>query len=267
MSFAERYGPWAVIAGASEGVGRALARQIAAQGVNCVLVARREGPLQKAAQEIARETGMECVTAAIDLSAPDAHARIVEAVGSREVGLYVSSAGADTNGSRFLDAEIGAWRDLVQRNVVEVMESCHHFGRLMRKRGRGGLLLVNSYAAYGGGGFIATYAGTKAFELCFAEGLWAELRDHGVDMLTLVLHMTDTPMLRDLVARSGMPFPETAANPEDVARFGLERLGRGPIANWGMADDEATMAPSAASRREKILAMEKYNKLIYGEEA
>ena len=95
MSFSEHYGPWAVIAGASEGTGRAFARQAAAKGINCILIARREGPLASLADEIRATSRVECVTAAIDLAASDAFGQIVDAVGKREVGLFISNAGSD----------------------------------------------------------------------------------------------------------------------------------------------------------------------------
>src|SRR5262245_38258330 len=98
-TFANKYGPWAIVAGASEGVGRALARKVAAHGVHCILVARRAEPLAELAAQIRTESGVECVPASIDLAKPDAFDRILAAVGSREVGLYVSNAGADPNGS------------------------------------------------------------------------------------------------------------------------------------------------------------------------
>jgi hypothetical protein len=146
MRFAERYGPWAVVMGASEGTGREFARQIAAQGVPSILIARREGPLEALAREIREANGIECITAAIDLAAPEALGRIVEAVGDREIGLFVSNAGSDPNGSFFLDRELSAWTELVQRNVMTMMQCSHHFAGPMRARGRGGLLLVNSGA-------------------------------------------------------------------------------------------------------------------------
>src|ERR1700712_4531135 len=99
MSFRERYGPWALIAGASEGTGASFARQLAAEGISCVLVARREGPLAALAEELRSRFGVECVTASVDLSAPDAVEQMVEAAGDREIGLFISNAGADTNGS------------------------------------------------------------------------------------------------------------------------------------------------------------------------
>src|SRR5260370_5555612 len=93
MSFADRYGPWTLILGASEGTGRAFARKIAANGVPSILIARREAPLLALAKEIHAESGgFECITATIDLAAPDAFERIVAAVGEREIGLFVSNA-------------------------------------------------------------------------------------------------------------------------------------------------------------------------------
>src|SRR5215510_9597527 len=99
MGFAERYGPWAVIAGASEGTGRAFARKIAQRGLNCILIARRDAPLKALAEQIRTESGVDCMTAAIDLSTGDAADRVAAAVGGRDVGLYVGNAGADPNGA------------------------------------------------------------------------------------------------------------------------------------------------------------------------
>jgi short-subunit dehydrogenase len=266
MSFAERYGPWAVVAGASEGTGRAFARKIAANGVPCILIARREAPLAALAAEIRRESGLACTTAAIDLTSPDAPDQIFAAVADREVGLFVSNAGADTNGARFLDRDIDAWLDHVHLNVITTMSCCHHFGKLMRARGTGGLLLVSSGACYGGASFMAAYSASKAFVLNFGESLWAELRPHGVDVLNLVLGRTDTPAFRKLLAEKGMPVPPGLASPDDVAEVGLERLPNGPIQNWGQADDVAGFAPSSAStRRARILAIDVATKHIYGD--
>jgi len=232
-AFAEKYGPWAIVAGASEGVGRELARNVAAKGLNCILIARREKPLVELAELIRAESGVECIPASIDLMKPDAFDRILATVGAREVGLYIGNAGADTNASHFLDREIEAWVDLVNLDVLTTMRCCHHFGGLMRERRRGGLLLVGSGAAYGGGPFMATYSGAKAFELCFGEGLWAELRPFGVDVLCLELVMTDTPALRKLLAEKGQPLPSRMASPAHVAEVGLARLPLGPVYNWG----------------------------------
>lgn len=264
MSFVERYGPWAVVAGASEGTGRSFARKIAANGVPCVLLGRREGPLEAVAEEILSATGIRCVTAAVDLAAPDAFERILAAVGTRHVGLYVGNAGADPNGARFLDAEVAVWLELVQRGVLTLVRCCHHFGGLMRARGKGGLLLVNSGACYGGGSFLAVYSATKAFMLNLAEGLWAELHPHGIDVLTLILGMTDTPAFRKLLAERGQPVPAGIASPDDVAETGLTRLPHGPVHNWGASEDELGFAPmSAGTRRARVLAIDAASKRVF----
>jgi short-subunit dehydrogenase len=266
MSFAERYGPWALIAGASEGTGRAFAHQIASQGVHCILIARRDGPLNELAEEIRARHRVECVTASVDLVAADAVDRIKAAVAGRDVRLFVSNAGSDTNSSRFLDRNIQAWVDLANRNVMTVMRCCHHFGGLMRERRRGGILLVGSGACYGGASFMAVYSASKAFDLCLGEGLWAELRPYGVDVLNLILGRTDTPMFRQHLAERGLPVPANLASPDDVARIGLERLPHGPIHNWGQADDAAGyVSSSAAARRDRILAIDVMTKDVFGD--
>ena len=254
---AEQYGPWAVVAGASEGTGRAFARRLAAEGVPSVLIARRQEPLDELAALILDETGVTCVTATIDLSAPDAVDRIREAAGDREIGLYIANAGADGNGSHFLDLDAEPWRALVQRNVVTTMLACHHFGGLMRERRRGGLLLINSGACYGGASYMAAYTASKAFELTFAESLWSELREYGVDVLTLVLGKTDTPAFRALMAEKGRPWSDDGvAAPAEVAEVGLARLSHGPIHNWGQDDDVAGYgSASADARRERVQAI------------
>lgn len=265
MEFAERYGRWAVIAGASEGTGRSFARLLAERGLDCILLARREAPLRALAQEIRAQTGRACIPESVDLAAPDALTQVVHAVGGREVGLFVANAGADPNGALFLDRDLKDWTALAQRNVLTTLQCCHHFAAPMRARGRGGLLLVNSGACYGGGSFMSVYAATKAFELCLAEGLWAELRPDGVDVLSLVLGQTDTPALRQLLADKGLPVPANLASPDAVAITGLERLAQGPVHNWGIDDVTAGYAPtSAAARRERVLAVDRMSRGVFG---
>jgi short-subunit dehydrogenase len=218
------------------------------------------------AEEIRTESGVVCLTATIDLTSPDAADQIVAAVGDREVGLFVSNAGADTHGARFFDRDIDVWLNHVHLNVITTMSCCHHFGKLMRARRKGGLLLVNSGACYGGASFMATYSASKAFALNLGESLWTELRPHGVDVLSLILGRTDTPAFRALLAEKGLPVPPGLASPEDVAQNGLDRLPQGPVYNWGLADDVAGYAPtSAGARRSRILAIDGATKQIYGE--
>ncbi len=253
--FASRYGPWALIAGASEGTGAAFARQLAAAGLHLVLVARRQGPLDALAAEIGARHGVQCMTASIDLAREDAAARMAATAGEREIGLLVLNAGADTNGSAFLDNALDNWLALTRRNVMTAIDACHRFARPMRDRGRGGLILVGSGACYLGLPGIAVYGATKAFDLVLGEALWAELRPYGVDVLNLIMGRTDTPAHRALMERLGVPFPGDCASADDVAALGLERLPHGPTVNWGEAADQPGMGGlSALQRRERIEA-------------
>ncbi len=265
MTFKERYGHWAVIAGASEGTGAAFARAIAAQGVNCILVARSTEKLNALADELRQASGIDCMTLSADLAAPDAAGQIIAAAGTREVGLLIANAGADTNGANFLDAGIERWTELLNLNAVTTMKLCHHFGQQMCARKRGGIILIGTGASYGGMRSLAIYAGAKAFLLCFGESLWSELRAYDVHILNLMLGRTDTPAFRRALESKGLPIPAQLAKPEDVAAKGLEQLPHGPVYNWGLADDQSGFAPtSAAARRARIAAMEEAAKAVMG---
>jgi short-subunit dehydrogenase len=256
MIFAEKYGPWALITGASEGTGSAFAHRLADLGVNCFLVARRDAPLVALAAEI-RAKGVDVLTASIDLSSPDAADQVIAAAGHQDVGLLIANAGADGNASLFLDQDVDNWEKLVTLNVRTTMRLAHYFGRAMRSRGRGGILLVGSGACYGGLNGISVYSGAKGFLLCFGEGLWAELRHHDVDVLNLILGRTDTPAQRRQLQRKGQGIPPGLASPEDVARIGLEQLSYGPVHNWGQPNHVIGYAPNSPdARRKRIIAIE-----------
>lgn len=142
--FRERYGPWVVIAGASEGIGVEYARMLAEQDLNCVLVSRRQAMLDELAAGLVRDHGIEARVVALDLSAPDAARRLFEQTSDLEVGLYISNAGADPHGSFFLDRPVEDWLELMARNTATVVEACHRFAAAMKLRGRGGLLIMST---------------------------------------------------------------------------------------------------------------------------
>ena len=252
MTISEKYGPWALITGGSDGIGLAFARRLASEGLKLILIGRNAAKLALAAAEL-KASGAECITASVDLASADACQQIAAAAGDREVGLLVTNAGADSINSRFLDQDIAAWDGLAAMNVNTTMRLAHHFGRAMRERKRGGMVLINSGACYGGLSGLSVYCAAKGFVLNFAEGLWAELRRDGVDVLTMVLGQTDTPSYRGTLERSGSPLPENWARSEDVADKALAQLPHGPIYNWGQAGDVAGMAPNSPdARRAKI---------------
>ncbi|KUI37364.1 short-chain dehydrogenase [Mycobacterium sp. IS-1496] len=222
-----KYGPWAVIAGGSEGVGAEFARSLARDGFNLVLIARKPGPLDETAASC-RELGAEVRTLSVDLLGAEATSRVVEATADIEVGLLIYNAGASTCNETFLDADLAEWGRIIDLNMTRMLELTQHFGRRMAGRSRGGIILVGSLSGYMGSARHSVYSGVKAFSRMFAESLWLELRDYGVDVLELVLGVTRTPAME----RVGLKFdiPGFIVNdPAEVAEEGLRHLGDGPV--------------------------------------
>ncbi len=240
-SFVERYGPWALVLGASDGVGAAYARAMAERGLNVVLLARRRTVLDEVAGAIAADTGVETRTLAVDLAEPEAMAAIAGGTAGLEVGMVMYCAGADPDYQPFLANSVDAALAMVQRNCTVPLQVCHHFAGPMVERGRGGIVLLSSGAGMVGGPNMVAYAASKAFDTVMAEALWAELHDQGVDVLGLVLGATDTPALRKLLAeRSVLSSPDSptpipgASTVDEVVADAIANLADGPT--WYVGD-------------------------------
>jgi short-subunit dehydrogenase len=258
-AFRAKYGPWAVVAGASDGTGAAFAEELARRGVNVVLVARRGALLE----EVAARLDVETRVVVLDLSTDHAGAELAAATADLEVGLFVYNAGSDPRSLLLLDQSIDDLEALVRRNCTTALHGAHHFGRQMVERGRGGLLFVSSFAGWAGSAHIAVYAATKAFDTVLAEALWAEWRDRGVDVLALVLGATDTPTLRRLMAEHGGDFGELA-DPVDVALVGLDHLNHGPTWSFGVPDPTGPSPLSGLSRRQAVEVLSAGASAMYG---
>lgn len=244
IDIAAKYGPWALVVGASDGVGALFAERLADEGVNVMLVARRQHVLDEVAAGIRERTSAETRTFAVDLIDPDASQRIIEATDDLEIGMLVYCAGGDPNYQPFLANPVSAAEDLLQRNCLVLMRLCHHFAGQMVERHRGGIVNFTSGAALAGGRNMVAYGGTKAFDMVFTEGLWAELHDKGVDVLGLVLGMTDTPALRKLEFERGRlasvdEVPEGTVTAASVVDEAFANLGNGPTIATG---DDVRMA-------------------------
>jgi short-subunit dehydrogenase len=246
-----KYGPWGIVAGGSDGTGIAFGHEMAARGINVVLVARREAVLTAAAGEIGSAHGVAVRTVTLDLATPGAITELAEATSGLEVGLLVYNAGADDAPGPFLGKDLPAHLSMVQRNCASVLEAAHRFGAPMVRRGRGGLIVVTSGAAWAGGADMATYGASKSFDLILAEALWAEWRPSGVDVLALVLGKTDTPALRRLLEAAGQP-DDGLASPQDVARTALDHLGDGPTWLYGSPEPAGASPLGALPRRTAV---------------
>ncbi len=239
-SFRDQYGEWALVAGASEGLGAQFAAQIASRGVNLVLIARRATPLREVCEAISAEHGIEARPVAVDLADPNAVLEVAKATDGLEVGLLVYNA-AHSRVGPFLDDPLEEHLKALAVNCRGPLMFAHSFGRPMAERGRGGILLMSSLAGAQGAPGIASYAATKAFDTVLAEGLWGELRHRGVDVLACCAGATRTPRYLASQRESGsgrMPAPEM--EPAKVAAEALAALGKKPsmvpgIANRGAA--------------------------------
>ncbi|MEV5647347.1 SDR family NAD(P)-dependent oxidoreductase [Nocardia sp. NPDC052254] len=221
------YGPWAVIAGGSEGVGAAFAELLSAAGVNLVLIARKPEPLDETATA-ARANGVEVRTLAMDLLATDALERIRRVTDDIEVGLLIFNAGANTYSHEFVTGDLAGFQKVIDLNVTSQLTLSHHFGAVMKERGHGGIMLLGSLSGYMGTMTQSIYSASKAFGRIFAEGLWLELAPFGVHVVELVLGVTRTPAMDRLGLNYDIP-GLNVAEPGDVAREGLEHLADGPL--------------------------------------
>jgi short-subunit dehydrogenase len=226
MLDAGRYGPWAVIAGGSEGIGACMAAELAQAGINLLLIARKAGPLGEVAADLRARFPVEVRTLSLDLTDPAMLERVQEASDDLDVGLLVYNAGASHRVGPFLDWPIEDVVKVIRLNVDGQTLLAHHFGRRLAARGRGGIVLMGSMAGNAGSPSVVTYAGAKAFSQIFAEGLWWELKQHGVDVLQVVVGATDTPAM----ARLGIIYREgESVGSEVVARHTLANLAEGPV--------------------------------------
>lgn len=231
--FADRYGEWALVAGASDGVGAAFADALAARGLNIVLLARRQAVLDEVATGIRDRHGVQTRTVTVDLAEAGAATTVAAAVADLEVGFLVYCAGADPDFRHFLSNSIEAAEAMVQRNCVVPMQLCHHFAAPMVERGRGGIVVFGSGAGFVGGPNMVAYGASKAFDMVFAEALWSELHDKGVDVIGLILGKTDTPALRRLEHQRGTlasqdESPPGAVPVSDVIDEAFANLTNGP---------------------------------------
>jgi uncharacterized protein len=227
MDLQERYGPWALIVGGSEGIGDHLARQLGKAGINIILVARKPATLAQTARQIRDETGVEVRTLALDIRRDDMLERIREVTDGLDVGLFAHNVGGGQGFGPFVDCTLEDVMSAVLTNPVAITKLAHHFGKPMAQRGRGGILMIGSLAGNAGGYFLATYSAAKAFNQILMEALWAEFQPRGVDVLAFPIGAADTPSR----ARSGTVDSEEmpVARPQDIAQQALAELPRGPV--------------------------------------
>ena len=239
----QKYGPWAVVTGASSGIGRDFALQLAQAGLNVVLIARRRELLDALASDIAQEYRVQTRVIDTDLASADALGKIESSTQDLDIGLLVSNAGAGFPGA-FLKDSLESRTSVVQLNVLATVQLTYLFGKKMMQRGSGGILLVSSVGALLAGPWLANYTATKAFVLSFGESLQIELEKDGIDVTVLLPGATRTEM----AAKEGADFSHVPgfmwSNSDDVACAGLAALGKKAVVIPGAVNRISTFIMS-----------------------
>jgi short-subunit dehydrogenase len=216
------YGPWALVTGASSGIGAEFARQAAASGINVVLVARDEARLASVATSLRDQFGVDTREVSVDLTSDGFLATITQASRDIEIGLVVSNAGAGNPGP-FFSLPMERLREIVQLNVVAHLELAHHFGGRLSERGRGGIILVSAAAAAGGLPYMANDSATKAYPLNLGEALHDELLTSGVHVSVLVPVLVSTPVV-ERIGLDAVPMPIPPISAEEAVDQALAAL-------------------------------------------
>lgn len=249
--FRERYGPVALITGASSGIGEAFARLLARKGLDLVLVARREQRLQAIAQHLSDNHSVNITVCPCDLAEARSTQLIRQACVGLDIGLVISNAGFGLK-ARHQDSDPKQNLEMLAVNCAPAMALSSEFAPAMIARGRGGFLFTSSVEGFMGFPWSAAYSASKGFLNNFGEALWAELQPQGVDVLVLCPSSTDTEALdKQGIDKSQLEM----MSPDEVAQIGLDCIDRGPTIIAGEANQQMVESSLAMPRRDALHMM------------
>jgi hypothetical protein len=237
--FTERYGTWALIAGASEGLGAAFARTLAGRGVNLVLVARRKAPLDALADEVRGASGVETRCHDGDLASAAFLDTLVAECAGLDLGVAVCNAAQAPIGD-FVSRDVGDLNRVVDVNVRAPLLLLRGLLPAMVARKRGAVIIMTSFTGHLGTPRIAAYASSKAFLRVLGESLWYELKEHGIDVVACSCGAVRTPGYN---SAAGKDAPGTL-NPDRVVKQALWALGGGPVVMPGLINRLSTIIMS-----------------------
>jgi hypothetical protein len=256
-SFADRYGPVALVTGASSGIGKSFAEQLASAGLGLVLVARRLRHLETLAKYLRQQHNVRVEICQVDLAHPQAVQTILDATDALDIGLVVSNAGFSLRGEHAAN-DTQALTDMLMVNCHAPMLLARGFIPRLRKRCRGGIAFTSSVEALIGCPYSTAYAASKALVNSLGEGLWGELTPEGIDVLTICPGATDTEALgRAGVDRAAL---KNVMSPEEVAKLALENMRNGPTLVTSEHYQALFNQLQSMPRRDALAAMAKTQK-------
>lgn len=225
--FRENYGNWALISGGAQGIGAAYGQRLAGLGMHLVLLDIDAESLEQTALRLrADHASIEVRTIAVDLADASALNAALDSVAELEIGLLVANAGIGAVGP-WLEVPIEVKMNQIAVNCTSTLILAHRLSPPMVARKRGGIIVMASGSAEMGCSYITTYAATKAFDRVFAEGLWAELHRHGIDVTTVMPGAVNTPGFRASLPSGKAPTRlMQPVDPFVVVDAALDGLGR-----------------------------------------
>jgi short-subunit dehydrogenase len=227
-SFKEKYGKWALVTGGTSGIGEEIAKIIASNGINLVLVARREPLLLEKAEFFTSKYNIKVRIIQADLSLAEDYKKVILDTNDLEVGLFVPAAGIENHGM-MTEVSVDKELALIQLNITSVYLLTNHFAKIMVERGKGGVILVASTIGHVPNPYFSNYAGSKAYILNFGSSLNWELKKNGVDVTVLSPGYTSTPMTDKMNELDLSKTPMTAMTPAAVAKEAIDALGKKPV--------------------------------------
>jgi short-subunit dehydrogenase len=236
LKFSERYGAWALIAGASEGLGAAFARALSERGVSLILVARRKEPLEALAEEVRGASGMEVRCYEGDLASSTFLETLQKECRTLDLGVVVCNAAQAPIGD-FITRDVDDLARVVDVNVRAPLLLLRGLLPEMMARGRGAAILMTSMTGHLGTPRIAAYAASKAFLRVLGESLWYELKDKGIDVIACSCGAVRTP---GYTMAAGKEAPGTL-DADQVVKQAMRQLGTGPVVMPGFINKLATL--------------------------
>lgn len=227
MNLKKKYGRYALIAGASEGIGAAFSEYLAKSGLDLILIARKKQPLEKLACFLREKYSVNARTICCDLSEADTVKNLTAEMQETSVDILVYNAALSFIGP-FENDTPDHMNRIAAANMITPMNLIRNHGEGMLRKGKGAIILMSSLAGFQGSGFLASYAATKAFSRILAESLWYEWKGRGVDVIACCAGATSTPKyLATNPGRSGFPAPRVTT-PEEVVTECFRNLGKKP---------------------------------------
>jgi uncharacterized protein len=217
----QQFGPWAVVTGASSGIGKEFARQLAASGFNLVLVARRQPLLEQIGHTLAQDYQITYRALALDLSQEGFLDRLISATSDLDIGMVVSNAGS-INVGEFVHMDQSSLHHMVRLSVLAHLDLAHYYGERFASRGRGGIILLSGMGASQGVPYAANDSATRAYVLALGETLNFELKPHHVHVTVLLPGPTETPMI-DKMGMDAKSMPLEQCVSEGLAAFKANR--------------------------------------------